>query len=180
MDDKTILALFQCRDERALAECGRKYGELCRRTALNILGNAEDAEECVNDTYAALWQSIPPACPQSLAAYACGVARNLAHKRYEHDHAARRRTNYAVSLDELAESLPDTSAEGGHLAEALNGFLATLTPRERRAFVRRYWLGESIADVARDGGMSVAATKSLLHRLRGRLKKYLEKEGISI
>lgn len=182
MDDNAIIELFGERDERALSEVSDKYGRLCRGVAYNILGSEQDADECLNDTLAALWSSIPPAAPLSLGAYACGVARNLAHKRFDYNTAARRRTQNDISLDELAECLPDTASDdaGARLGEAINGFLATLTPEARRVFVRRYWMCESIADVARACGMSQAAVKTLLHRLRGRLKKYLEKEGITV
>lgn len=180
MDDKAILELFAQRDETALRELEQKYGGLCRRVASNILTSTQDVEECLNDMYAALWSSIPPACPQSLAAYACGVTRNLAHKRYEYNTAARRCTQFDISLDELAECLPDGEEDSSHLGELLNSFLGTLSPQARRVFVRRYWLSDSIADVARDCGMSRAAVRSMLHRVRRQLKKYLEGEGISV
>ncbi len=39
------------RFESAIKETAQKYGTYCRRIAFNILGNNEDAEECVNDAY---------------------------------------------------------------------------------------------------------------------------------
>lgn len=180
MDDKAILELFAQRDETALREFEQKYGGLCRRVASNILASTQDVEECLNDMYAALWSSIPPAAPQSLSAYACGVTRNLAHKRYEYNTASRRCTQFDISLDELAECLPDGEEDSSHLGELLNSFLETLSPQARRVFVRRYWLSDSIADVARDCRMSQPAVRSMLHRVRRQLKKYLEGEGISV
>ncbi len=189
MDDNVILEWLAMRDERALAEVSRKYGRMCRRVAQNILNCEQDAEECVNDTFAALWNSIPPARPKSLTAFICGITRNLAYKKLEYNNAARRRTRADVSLDELAGCLPYSGGESStpgytcdaaQLSELLNSFLATLEPLQRRAFVRRYWLSDSIYDVAAACGMSQAATKSMLHRIRGRLKKYLEKEGITV
>ena len=167
MDDNVILEWLAMRDERALAEVSRKYGRICRRVAQNILNCEQDAEECVNDTFAALWNSIPPARPKSLTAFICGITRNLAYKKLEYNNAARRRT-------------PGYTCDAAQLSELLNSFLATLDPLHRRAFVRRYWLSDSISDVAAACGMSQAATKSMLHRIRGRLKKYLEKEGITV
>ena len=130
-----------------------------------------------------------PARPKSLTAFICGITRNLAYKKLEYNNAARRRTRADVSLDELAGCLPYSGGESStpgytcdaaQLSELLNSFLATLEPLQRRAFVRRYWLSDSISDVAAACGMSQAATKSMLHRIRGRLKKYLEKEGITV
>ena len=51
MDDTTIVQLYWDRDERAIPATSGKYGNYCNSIAWNILGNREDAEECVNDTY---------------------------------------------------------------------------------------------------------------------------------
>ena len=55
MHDGEILALFAARDERALRAVQEKYGGLCRSIAMQILNNAEDAEECMNDTLYQTW-----------------------------------------------------------------------------------------------------------------------------
>ena len=49
MKDEKIISLFFKRDERALEETERKYGNLIRYIASNILSVPKDAEECVND-----------------------------------------------------------------------------------------------------------------------------------
>lgn len=51
MDDQTLIDLYWARDEKAIGETSSKYGKLCRYIANNILKNAEDCEECLNDTY---------------------------------------------------------------------------------------------------------------------------------
>lgn len=55
MDDKQIIALFFRRSEEAIGALAARYGALLQHIAANILGNALDAQECVNDTYLALW-----------------------------------------------------------------------------------------------------------------------------
>ena len=69
MQDSQLLALFQSRDETALKEAELRFGAQCRGIAKRILGNSEDAEECWNDVLLRLWNTIPPAKPQYLAAY---------------------------------------------------------------------------------------------------------------
>ena len=66
MEDQKIVELFFARSEDALAEVSAKYGGLIRKIAMNVLNNSADAEECTNDTYMALWESIPPQQPQSM------------------------------------------------------------------------------------------------------------------
>lgn len=181
MDDRTIIELFGQRSEAAISETAKKYGALCGRVARNILANEQDAEECVNDAYLALWQAIPPTDPDSLGAFLCGITRNLALKKYEYNNSKKRRAVADISLDELAGCLPDTAdTDGDETAELINSFLGELDPVSRRVFIRRYWFMDSIAVIAGQYGMSRSKVKSMLHRLRGRLKKYLEKEGISV
>ena len=51
LKDDDILALFFARSEEAIACLSAKYGRLCGKLAMNILGYLRDAEECVNDVY---------------------------------------------------------------------------------------------------------------------------------
>ena len=55
MNDKDIIQLYLNRDQRALSATAKKYGKYCTSIAKNILGNNEDAEECINDTYLSTW-----------------------------------------------------------------------------------------------------------------------------
>ncbi len=75
-NDAQILELFEHRSEETISAETLQYGGLCRQIAMNILGNAEDAEECVNDTWLAVWNRIPPEQPRSLTAYICRIAFN--------------------------------------------------------------------------------------------------------
>ncbi|MFR7491789.1 MAG: RNA polymerase sigma factor [[Ruminococcus] torques] len=68
-EDSKIIDLLYKREEQALIELSEKYGTACKRIAGNILKNHRDAEECVNDTYLAVWNTIPPKNPNPLRAY---------------------------------------------------------------------------------------------------------------
>ena len=69
MEDSQIIELYWQRSESAITETSHKYGKLCRRIAMNIVGNYSDAEECENDTYIAVWNAIPPTRPNIFAAF---------------------------------------------------------------------------------------------------------------
>jgi DNA-directed RNA polymerase specialized sigma24 family protein len=62
----------------------------------------------------------------------------------------------------------------------INRFLGSLEKQSREIFVKRYWCGLTLADLAEDYDMSYSKAASLLHRLRAGLKTELEKEGIMI
>ena len=93
MEDSKIVDLFFERSEQAIGELDKKYGAAVRKTAVNILSSRQDAEECVNDTYLGVWNSIPPQRPDVLVSYVCRIARNLAVSRLRREtSAARKRT----------------------------------------------------------------------------------------
>ena len=109
MNDQYIVDLFWNRDEQAISAAQGQYGKLCHSVAYNILGNREDTEECVNDTYLHAWNAIPPERPDSLGAYLCRIARNLAINRYRADRREKRER--ADRLSALKQQLATAIAE---------------------------------------------------------------------
>lgn len=181
MDDRTIISLLFSRAEEALSALARRFGSGLLRLAQRILTSPEDAEEAVNDTYLALWNAIPPAQPDPLAPYVYRVCRNQALKRRERNLAGKR-CGLEISLSELQESIPGTSLEetvdARTLGRALDTFLDSQSKTSRILFLRRYWFGDSVRDIARLLGMSENAVSVRLLRTRAKLKDYLIKEGL--
>ena len=172
------------RDENALTAVMEQYGTLCSRIAGNILPSA-DAEEVVADTWMQIWNSIPPTRPASMMAYACRITRNLAINRYRRNKAACRTPEALVDWAALTEN-PDLfetapaadptaeSIEAAELARAVDHFLRTQTKEDRVLFVRRYVYLEDGDALAGRCGKSRRYVHVRLHRIRKRLKKYLE------
>jgi len=179
MDQKIVKLLWK-RKEEALEEMAAAYGPRLYGIAYNILGNRHDAEECVNDTYLALWNTIPPQRPDPLIAYACRVGRNIALNRLRSDSAQKRDSRYDLSLDELAGCIPGSSMEqvmdGRILGQSINKFLATLPKTNRIIFIRRYYFGDSVTKVADSLSLSENTVSVRLNRIREKLRKFLEKE----
>ena len=185
MTDEEILDLFFERSEQAISELAKKHAAAVGAVALHILGDREDAEECVNDTWLAAWNSIPPQRPAPLRTYVCRIARNLATKRYHANAAEKRDSRYDLALDELAECVPDSSGvedavAARELAAAISRFLDTLSYEDRFVFMRRYWYADSLPEIAKMAGMGYGAAAVRLHRVREKLKKYLLKEGVPV
>ena len=101
MQDDQIVALFFSRSEEAIRQLDVKYGKVCRSLSLNILGDRQDAEECVNDAYLGAWNTIPPQNPSPLLSYICKIVRNLSLRCLRQKTAARRNSHYDVALHEL-------------------------------------------------------------------------------
>lgn len=180
MEDKQIVALLWRRSQEALAVIAEKYEPLLLRLARNILSSEEDAQECVNDTYLALWNSIPPQKPDPLGAYACRICKNNAISRLRKSKAAKR-NELTVSLEELSECIGEDTlqqiTDGKALGDAIDCFLSTLPKENRILFIRRHWFGDSISQIAKDRGSTESAVSIRLSRTRSRLKDYLIKEG---
>ena len=185
MTDQTIIDLFWQRSEDAIRNTSQKYGTYLTKIAMNILHYYEESEECVNDTYLAAWEQIPPDRPQKLLPYLGRITRCLALNRYDYLTAQKRNAEFTVQLTELEECLsrPDTienEYENGELSSAISAFLRTLDSEKRNIFIRRYWFSDNIIDIARRFEISESKVKSILFRVRKQLKKYLESEGYRI
>lgn len=181
MEDKKIIELLWKRAESALDALARKFGRRLLYTAMNILGNPQDAEEAVNDTYLALWNAIPPQKPDPLAGYVHRTGRNIALKKYRYKSAQKRAAQYDMSLEELSGVLPGPSFEeqmdARQLGRAIDAFLDTISKENRILFLRRYWFGDSVKHLAKAMGFSENTVSVRLSRIRGQLKDYLNKEG---
>lgn len=186
MDDSTIVELYFARDEAAIEETDRKYGKYCSHIAYNILQSAEDAEECVNDTYMRAWNAIPPHRPAQLSTFLGKITRNLSLNKYKGRHAQKRGNGQtAMVLSELeecigadcrVESLVDEMA----VVEVINSFLNQQPRLNRVVFVKRYWHLDSIRDISTALGMNQNRITSMLFRMRKELKLRLESEGITL
>ena len=182
MDDAGIIGLLYRRSEQGIRELEAKFALGCMTIARNILGNEEDAEECVNDVWLGAWNAIPPSRPDPLRAFIYRICRNQAVKRFHRDRAKKRDCSYDAALDELEntlagfEGLEDT-LEARELSRVLDDFLDSVRERDRELFVRRYWYGDAVADIAGDLGVSPNAASVRLGRIRRRFREFLIKEG---
>ena len=181
--DHEIIALFFARSEQAITAADEQYGLRLRKLAYRILQNNEDAEDSVSDTYLAAWNAIPPAEPDPLGAYLLRITRNISIAKYHQRSALKRNSRYDVALDELAGCLaaPETVEDtltAAELTAALNRFLGGLNRERRILFVRRYWFGDSVEELAERFSCTPNTISARLLRLRKKLKRELEKEGL--
>ena len=184
MEDQKLLQLLFDRDDTAIAGLTQRFGNRLYRTACNILGSAEDAQEAVNDTYLAIWNAIPPEKPDPLEGYVYRTGRNIALKRYRHQSAQKRCSQNDLSLEELAACIPGEGLEdqldARALSQAIDRFLDRQNRLNRVLFLRRYWFGDRVADLAKEFSMTESAVSVRLSRVRDQLKHYLLKEGFSL
>ena len=186
MTDEMILSLYFERNESAVAETDKKYGAYCMTVSKNILGNEEDAKECLNDTYLAAWNSIPPKIPEKLSLFLGKITRNLSLNRYRKNETKKRGGGTAdIVFDEIGEIIsgsenPEEKFEQKEIIGAVNEFLRTLPEEKRSIFICRYWYFDSIEDIAARFGKKESGIYSSLERTRKNLWKYLSERGYEI
>ena len=155
MEDHAIIELYWQRQESAIQETAVKYGTFLSGLSWNILRSHADAEECVNDTYLRAWNAIPPQRPSAFKVWLGRITRNL-------------------SLDRWRKS------KDQEIAAVISSFLRTQSAANRTIFLRRYWYGQSISDIAEALHCGEGKVKSSLFRTRAALRETLEKEGIAL
>lgn len=184
MDDNLIIDLYFARDESAITETDKKYGNYLSAVSYNILSSSEDAKECVNDTYFKAWNAIPPHSPKKLKCFLAKITRNLSLNVVNKKNTFKRgEGRLTEALDELEECIPasrsiEDEIDEKSLSEFLNKFLFSLSKKTRIVFVKKYWYLDSIKDISASTGLAESNIKSILLRTRKKLRKALEQEGI--
>lgn len=183
MEDREILDLLFDRSQLALEELEQKYGRKMKRLAENLLGDSGAAEECVNDACLGAWNSIPPNRPDPLLPYLYRIVRNLCLKRRRADSAQKRGGDgFDTAFEELEQCLagtqdPAADLEVKELSQLLNGFLKSLSRRDRVLFLGRYWFGEPYATLSIKLNMTENNAAVRLSRIRSKLRNYLAEKG---
>ena len=186
VEDSQILTLYWDRVEDAVTFTKEKYGALCRSIARRILTDERDVDECESDVYIRAWNSIPPERPICLSAWLARVTRNAALDRSKYNAAACRSSALTQAFEELepwlptAEGDPQTALDAEEFRKMLNTFLRAQSPEARRFFLRRYWYGETVREIAQACGVKEEKVKTSLFRTRERLRTELEREGIKL
>ena len=184
MDEKattqSIVALYFARDERAILETDRVYGKFCMGLSQGIVGNRSDAEECVNDTYLKVWNTVPPKEPPSLKTYLARIVRNLSIDRYRQNRAARKHIDFEIALHELSECLPAKEEDQGEVISLMETFLRGEDALSRKLFMGRYWHACSVKELANHYGLTQNAVTKRLTRTREKLRVYLAERGYAV
>ena len=178
MNDQEIISLYFDRNEQAIKETDTKYGKTCMQVSMNILHSRPDAEECVNDTWLAAWNTMPPKWPQNLCGYLGKLVRNISINRLKSLRRECRDTTLTVAFEELEDIIPapdetDSSVICGWLDE----YLGTLPQLDRQLFVGRYWHNHSVKALARHYGMTANAATKRITRVREGLRDFLIERG---
>lgn len=186
MEDYQIIELYFQRSDLAIRETDIKYGNYCYTVANNVLQDAGDSEECVNDTWLKAWNSMPPKRPDYLRMFLAKITRNLAIDRFRSKKRQKRGGGeYDLVLEELGDIIHDSAnveeyVEAKELEQNIRSFVAQLPERECNIFLRRYFYFESAREIAGRYGIRESHVLGILSRTRGKLRTYLLELGYSV
>ncbi|MBQ7001930.1 MAG: sigma-70 family RNA polymerase sigma factor [Oscillospiraceae bacterium] len=184
MEDAKIIELYWARNEDAIAQTDAEYGRRLHTLANRLLQDHEDAEESVSDTYMKTWNAIPPSRPAHFYAFLASICRHLSLNKLDWKQAAKRKAEVVFLTQEMELCIPDTSRdramEGKEIGKSLNRFLESLPRESRLIFLRRYWYVDTIAEIAQRYGMTESKVKMQLSRTKDKLRRHLEREGITV
>lgn len=183
LDDNKIINLFFERSELAIIELARKYGSVCMKIAMNILSNIQDAEECLDDTYYAVWNTVPPQRPKPLSAYVYRIVRNISINRYKYRNADKRRGTYDVCVEELEYCLASSECtedvvEEKEIVNCIEDFIDSLEPVNQMIFIRRFWYMDSYKDIADASRLREGTVRTRMVRIKSDLRLYLKERGL--
>lgn len=150
IDDEQIIELYWQRNENAIQETDKKYGQFLFRIAYNILHDRLDCEECQNDTYLDVWKAIPPTRPTVFPAFITKIMRRIALDRYKEKTAKRRiPSEYTVSMEDIKDTLHsnetvDSEYAAEELGKIISDYVRSLSDRQRYIFIDRFYLAEPV------------------------------------
>lgn len=183
MNDQDIIMLLNERKEESLKIIQEQYGKLIKRISMNIINNAECANECMNDVLFDVWKSIPPAKPISISSYVCMLSRRRTIDKVRKATAAKRDcTTFMTVSEEFAEVEDglDDLLESINIKASINSFLKDLSPINREVFISRYFDFESISSISTRLHITQNSVKTRLIRMKEKLRSYLQEGGVHI
>lgn len=181
--DEQIVEMYWQRDENAIRETEKKYGWMILRIAYNILHDPYDSEECRNDVYLRIWNSIPPNRPNELSLFIARIARNSAINVYKEK---RKKTRVPSEMTESLEKLeavlkeyrsPESEVSSREFDRLINVFIGTLSKRRRYVFIGRYFWADTLETIAKELGVNISTIQRDIKKIRHDLRDYLERNG---
>lgn len=148
------------------------------KNGISINISQEDMEEIISDTFVAFWKNSKYLRKDLLVKpYLKGIAKNLIKNKY-------RDNNINVSIENYENTLVgdfdiDDILESNEKNELIIDTLKTLNKNEYSIFMMYYYEGKNIKEISKKLNLSNGNVKTILHRVRKKIKRNLEDGGYS-
>jgi RNA polymerase sigma-70 factor (ECF subfamily) len=180
--DAAVVAQVLGGDRDAYRALVERHSRAVFRLAYRMMGNEQDAEDVVQETFLKAYRSLTKFEERStfstwLYRITSNCALDLIRKRQRHE---QKREPQPVEESELVARLPaigptpDRLALSGELGKQISAAMRDLSPIERAAFVLRHHEGHSIEEIGERLGLEPSATKNSIFRAVQKLRNALE------
>ena len=181
MTDDQLYQAYLAGDSAAGDKLMLRYADVLTAYLDGLLHNPEDAEDLMLECFTVILVDKPRIMEGYFRAYLFKMARNKSNRLWKH-----RFKRQEFSLDEQeAETIlspvpePEAAILQTERSAALQRCLNRIAPQYREALFLVYAAGLSYAQAAEIRGMSTGQIHSLLDEGKKRMRRELEKEGIT-
>jgi RNA polymerase sigma-70 factor (ECF subfamily) len=169
--DGELVRRVRAGDTAAYGALVSRYRDRLGRYAVHMIGDREDAEEALQDSFVRAYRSLARCDdPARFGAWLYGILVNRC--RTTGARAARRRRMFVHDAQALDAAHAD-EADRLDWADAVNRALARLAPDYREAFLLKHVEDLEYEEIAELTGAGVSALKMRVKRARAQLQKYL-------
>jgi RNA polymerase sigma-70 factor (ECF subfamily) len=181
-------------DKKALSKIVKDNEQLVFNSALRLVGNTEEAECVMQETFLKVFQALPTFKGESsLSTWIYRIATNFALMRLRDrkkefngfdDIDLKVSKTTMEAFNRSVGNNPHRAVENVELREQMEAAIEELPAKFKSVFVLKDIEGLSLKEIADMNDMSLPAVKSNLHRarlfLRNRLAEYAERESLAV
>ncbi|MBU5668316.1 RNA polymerase sigma factor [Peptoniphilus sp. MSJ-1] len=169
---KKIVNGIKAGDKKSFDELYEEYYLILFRTAYLILGNKEDSEDVLQDTFVSIYTNINRLKnPSKLKSWIFTILKNTAYTKYKNRKREFPDDEISNKVDvEINSNLENEIA----IKSDLKKCLMALGPKEREVIVLYYFNEFSIREIAKIQRTFEGTVKSRLYRARKKLKKEID------
>lgn len=175
MTDRAFIDRVLSGDAEAFSGLVDRHYDRCARIALRILGNAEDAEEAVQDAFVRAFKALGQYEEQER--FSAWLTRILVNQCRTALARSRRRESFFPDLDMASLQFAAPVAPDDARWPELDGALARLPAEQREALVLRYAEDLTYDEMSRITGAGESALKMRVQRAFTRLRAMLQEVG---
>ncbi|HEY1655287.1 MAG TPA: sigma-70 family RNA polymerase sigma factor [Candidatus Tumulicola sp.] len=158
-DEEALATAFADRERWAFDEAYRRFAPLLYSVAYNVLGDAEDARDCVHDALARVWRSSG-AYSRSRGAVRSFLVVCVRNEAISRRRARGRRQQLAQRLSAMPQEHGELDAGDPIERDRLRAALAKLAPEQRIPLELAYYRAMTHAEIAAELGEPLGTVKS--------------------
>jgi RNA polymerase sigma-70 factor (ECF subfamily) len=170
--DAELVRRIRAGDIGAYGALVARYRDRLGRYAVHMIGDREDAEEALQDSFVRAYRSLERCNdPARFGAWLYGILVNRC--RTTGGRAARRRRLFVRDADAVNGAAHPDQMERLEWTDAVDRALARLAPEYREAFLLKHVEDLEYEEIAELTGAGISALKMRVKRAREQLQKFL-------